>query len=251
MIVTGMRLIISTSSKFQYFEKKIPLITYSLMNVISRMGTAHVTGGQTKGNDLSASPSLTPTMNKGQNIPVPPSLSTSALSVPGSVDTSTLGLSESQLRRHGLECLVAVLKSLVTWGTGLGTGTPGALSASDPTIRSRISEDTRRDAVTPDPSLDKMSHGTHSIEVTRQSTPDIVDDPGRFESAKQKKTSLLEGIKKFNFKPKRVSCWKPVHPTSIHAQHPFPGYRLLFGCWFYPFEVPPRHSPILTRNRRP
>lgn len=33
------------------------------------------------------------------------------------------------------------------------------------------------------------------------------DEPSRFENAKQRKTTLLEGIKKFNFKPKRVSCF--------------------------------------------
>lgn len=42
--------------------------------------------------------------------------------------------------------------------------------------------------------------------TTRANTPDVLaeDDPSRSESAKQKKTTLLEGIKKFNFKPKRV-----------------------------------------------
>jgi brefeldin A-inhibited guanine nucleotide-exchange protein len=35
-------------------------------------------------------------------------------------------------------------------------------------------------------------------------TPDPAeDDVGRFESAKQRKTTLQEGIRKFNFKPKR------------------------------------------------
>ena len=38
----------------------------------------------------------------------------------------------------------------------------------------------------------------------------------KFESAKQKKTSLLEGIKKFNFKPKRVS--RLLSPTSYCTQ---------------------------------
>lgn len=38
-------------------------------------------------------------------------------------------------------------------------------------------------------------------------TPEVggaTDDPSRFENAKQRKTTLLQGIKKFNFKPKRV-----------------------------------------------
>lgn len=175
------------------------------MNIISRMGTAHVTGGgQTKGNDQN-SPALTPTSSRGHNITVPPSLSTSALSVAGSIDASSLGLSENQLRRQGLDCLVTVLKSLVTWGTGSGTGLPGALAVPDPAVRSRVSEEVRPEAVSPEPPIDRLPSVSQSTEVTRQSTPDIVDDPSRFENSKQKKTILLEGIKKFNFKPKRVS----------------------------------------------
>ena len=41
-------------------------------------------------------------------------------------------------------------------------------------------------------------------DVARGGTPDIADDPSRFESAKQKKTTLMEGIKRFNQKPKKV-----------------------------------------------
>lgn len=174
------------------------------MNIISRMGTAHVTGGgQTKGGDQN-SPSLTPTTNKSHNVNVPPSLSTSALSISGSIDASSLGLSENQLRRQGIDCLVTVLKSLVTWGTGSGTGLPGSLAPPDSATRSRVSEETRPESVTPDPSIDRLPQVAQSAETTRQSTPDIGDDPSRFESAKQKKTTLLEGINKFNFKPKRV-----------------------------------------------
>jgi brefeldin A-inhibited guanine nucleotide-exchange protein len=116
------------------------------------------------------------------------------------MDTSVLGLSEGQLKRQGLECLVAVLRSLVAWGTAAGktTGDPYVENAS----RSQIGDDVRHDMVTPDPSLDRLPSWA-SVETLRK-TPDLADDPTRFESAKQKKTTLLEGIKKFNFKPKRV-----------------------------------------------
>jgi hypothetical protein len=42
-------------------------------------------------------------------------------------------------------------------------------------------------------------------DVARGPTPDIADDPSWFESAKQKKTTLMEGIGRFNQKPKKVS----------------------------------------------
>ncbi|TFK93603.1 Sec7-domain-containing protein [Polyporus arcularius HHB13444] len=164
-----------------------------LMNIISRIGTAPVTHAAPKANDP-ASPALQPQTKHQQGHQVPPSFSTAAMSVPGNVDTSTIGNSEAQLRRQGLECLVAVLKSLVAWGTA----TPE--QPIDPTTRPQA-EESRRDTMTPDFSVEKLSPG--GADVTRGPTPELADDPTKFESAKQKKTTLLEGIKKFNFKPKR------------------------------------------------
>ena len=171
----------------------------SLMTIISKLGTSHTTGPQPKGSDPS-SPALTPTNSKHGSASVPPSLTTTALSVPGSVDPSTIGLSEAQLRKQGIECLVAVLKSLVAWSTGTSSGITSNMSASEIALKSRASEDGPRASAEP-------SERTSSfpLDTARQSTPDILDDPSRFESAKQKKTTLLEGIKKFNYKPKRVS----------------------------------------------
>ena len=171
----------------------------SFMTIISKLGTSHIAGPQPKGSDPS-SPALAPTTSKHSSSAVPPSLTTSALSIPGSVDSATIGLSEAQLRRQGIECLVTVLKSLVTWGTGAASGIPSNPSTSEITSKSRTSEDGQG---TPAESATTVS----GFELTRQSTPDTLDDPGRFESAKQKKTTLFEGIKKFNFKPKRVSLF--------------------------------------------
>jgi hypothetical protein len=57
-----------------------------------------------------------------------------------------------------------------------------------------------------DHNLDRLTVSGGSVETLRQTapSPDINDDPSRFESARQKKTTLLEGIKKFNQKPKHV-----------------------------------------------
>jgi brefeldin A-inhibited guanine nucleotide-exchange protein len=117
------------------------------------------------------------------------------------MDTSVMGLTENQLKRQGLECLVAVLRSLVAWGTATGKMSDDPLAT--PSTRSHPGEDQRRDSIGADQSIDKLSAGA-SVEALRQPTPDLMDDPSKFESAKQKKTTLLEGIKKFNFKPKRV-----------------------------------------------
>lgn len=191
------------------------------MTIISKLGTSHTTGPQPKGSDPS-SPALAPTNSKHAAGTVPPSLTTTALSVPGSVDSSTIGLSENQLRRQGIECLVSVLKSLVTWGTGVSSGITSNLSTSEVALKSRTSEDGPR---TPAEASERTPN--FPLETMRQSTPDILDDPGRFESAKQKKTTLLEGIKKFNFKPKRVSLsGRPYINRFLNTFN-----RALIGFW--------------------
>ncbi|KAJ7591093.1 sec7 guanine nucleotide exchange factor [Mycena floridula] len=163
-----------------------------LMNIISKIGTtpsAHQKATEPP------SPAVTPTTSKTHSNTAHNPLSTSALSVPGSMDTSTMGLSESQLKRQGLECLVTVLRSLVVWGAP-----PKTIDDSAPTPSVQTLEDARRDSAT---SFDRLSTSAASTEGFRQPTPELADDFTKFESAKEKKTALLEGIKKFNFKPKR------------------------------------------------
>ncbi|KAJ7781264.1 hypothetical protein B0H16DRAFT_1497677 [Mycena metata] len=168
-----------------------------LMNIISKIGSMPFAAVPPKTSEP-PSPALSPTVKNHGGIP--PSLSTSALAVSGTMDTSVMGLTDNQLKRQGLECLVAVLRSLVAWGTATGKMSDDALAT--PSTRSHPGEDVRRDSIGPDQSVEKLTTGT-SVEALRQPTPDLMDDPTKFESAKQKKTTLLEGIKKFNFKPKR------------------------------------------------
>ncbi|KAH9938300.1 guanine nucleotide exchange factor in Golgi transport N-terminal-domain-containing protein [Fomitopsis serialis] len=146
-----------------------------LMNIISKIGTAPVSHIQQKGNDP-VSPAPGSTHKTPSQSAVPPSLSTTALAGPGGTDASSMGLSEQYLKRLGLECLVAVLKSLVVWGTA-------------------VPDEMRRDSETPDSSSLDLRPGPPSADPTRQPTPEAADDPSKFESAKQKKTTLLEGIK--------------------------------------------------------
>lgn len=221
------------------------------MNILTKIAAASISPGasQRATTDPTASPGLHPTKSQhNHNSNIAPSLSTSALSVPGSLDTTTLGQSEQQLRRQGLESLVAVLRSLVVWGTTTGRSAADAakegrssMASASASVRGgegmngngNGSEDRDRresvadNGISPDQSqsqsMERLSmaastsngttgtNGTNGAATdmsgtTRANTPDVVaeDDPSRFESAKQKKTTLLEGIKKFNFKPKRV-----------------------------------------------
>jgi len=188
------------------------------MNVISKISTTPTTATQ-KANEP-ASPVPSPPSNRNQSTGAFPSLTTSVLSVSGTMDTSIMGLSEGQLKRQGLDCLVAVLRSLVAWGTATGKTTDE--TAHTP-LKSQGGEEIRRDPVTPEASYDRLSVAGTSTETLRQPTPDLVDDPSKFESAKLKKTTLLEGIKKFNFKPKRV-CFLPL-PKSKYLIL-FSGYSI-------------------------
>ncbi|KAJ3538200.1 hypothetical protein NM688_g6554 [Phlebia brevispora] len=174
-----------------------------LINIVSKLGSAPITHTPPKNAEPTSPAQASGSRQHGTSSTAPP-LSTSALSVPGSLDTSGLGLSEPQLRRQSLECLVAVLKSLVAWGTTTTNSGP-ADSPGDNRSSAPPPEDlNREDTVTPDPSLDRLNPPSSATDTSRQATPDpLADDPSRFESAKQRKTTLLEGIKKFNFKPKR------------------------------------------------
>lgn len=214
------------------------------MNIISKIGTIPFTAAQNKANEP-ISPGLPPSA-KDRNHSVPPSLSTYSLAVSGSMDTSTMGLTEHQLKRQGLECLVAVLRSLVAWGTSAsGKPTAEPVAAETP-IRSHA-EEYRLDVATPDLTPDRGSLSAVSTEVLRQPTPDVADDPSRFESAKQKKTTLLEGIKKFNFKPKRVS--DDFFFSRFRFLIIVLGYPISHRDGLHPEQSTVRHSLLPAHNR--
>lgn len=168
------------------------------MNIVAKFSSATLSATQPKASEP-PSPALSPTPKNQSTAHV--AWHVTGLTVPGSMDTSHMGLSESQLRRQALECLVSVLRSLVVWGTAMNKGSEdGGL----PPSRSQT-EELKRDPATSENNLDHLSTAG-SVEAFRLSsaTPDLSDDPSRFESARQKKTTLLEGIKKFNSKPKHV-----------------------------------------------
>ncbi|KAI0164616.1 Sec7-domain-containing protein [Xylariaceae sp. FL1272] len=101
---------------------------------------------------------------------------------------------EYVIKRAALDSLVEVLRSLVNWsvaGRPTANETPGA----DSEIRE--SEDVRESI---DPSIAESS--TRDTPVM-PSTPIVEDDPEHLEKEKARKTALSNGIRQFNFKPKR------------------------------------------------
>ena len=204
-----------------------------LMNVISKISQTHVSpmaDGKSDKDAASSSASAAGTAlpkASGAGPAIPPALSTAAAGETSydSVQSST-GANQSveaRLKRQSLDCLCSVLRSLVVWSSRAPVASEAAghfLSGhpGDSTGSPRASEDIRigNETITVDSEnlMEAGSHASPSIppsslgagfasESSRGQTPEPQDDPSRFENAKHRKTILLEGIRKFNFKPKR------------------------------------------------
>ena len=178
-----------------------------LMNIVSKIGQTHFAPPSKE--ELQAQNASAKQASAANGPAIPPSLATTALGGNDGADAPHYaGLSpEIKLRRQSLECLVAALKSLVTWSTvtssrpaedsrhsmdGLGRQQEGSVAGST----------THLDVTAPTPTWPADVSSRTSISGIN--TPDNgEDDVEKFENAKQRKNSLQEGIKKFNFKPKR------------------------------------------------
>ncbi|PKI83678.1 guanine nucleotide exchange protein for ADP-robosylation factor [Malassezia vespertilionis] len=149
-----------------------------LMDVISKLAqtptAAPGTGGEV--------PEPRGTPRKSSNGGGPPSLLDPIDTFP-EVDTS-IPL-ELRLKRQSLDGLVNVLHSLVLWSE-------------------RNMEEASVDDVRASPERDEVLHSPSAAAAAGEHAPlDLDDDPGRFENAKQRKTTLLDDIRQFNYKPKR------------------------------------------------
>ncbi|SJX64808.1 probable SEC7-component of non-clathrin vesicle coat [Sporisorium reilianum f. sp. reilianum] len=204
-----------------------------LMNVISKISQTHVSatadGKADKDAASSSAPATALPRTNGSGPAIPPALSTAAAG-DASYDSapSSSGANQSveaRLKRQSLDCLCSVLRSLVVWSSRAPVASEAAgqfLSGhpGDVTGSPRASEDIRigNETITVDSEnlMEASTHASPSIgassstlgagataESSRGQTPEPQDDPSRFENAKHRKTILLEGIRKFNFKPKR------------------------------------------------
>lgn len=126
---------------------------------------------------------------------LPPSLTTARLNIPWNHEWDTPV--EFQMKQQSLECLVRVLRSLVNWSQENLVHTSIGLQAVD-----RNSTDGVRDSL--DPGQGPGSPRQYAAETPLMpSTPLLEDDPAQLEKAKQRKTAFTDGIRQFNFKPKR------------------------------------------------
>ncbi len=180
------------------------------MKIVSRIGQTHFAPPSKE--ELGQSGSSKQAGGLGNGPSIPPSLSTSALGDIGQNAAQYAGLPpEIKLRRQSLECLVAALKSLVAWSSSTGRSPAedgpvnedglGRHHGQGSASGSNLEIATPTPSWPADPAVRASISGQPS---TGANTPDIMeDDVDKFESAKQRKNTLVEGIKKFNFKPKR------------------------------------------------
>ncbi|KAI0508890.1 guanine nucleotide exchange factor [Xylaria bambusicola] len=101
---------------------------------------------------------------------------------------------EYMIKRAALDSLVEALRSLLNWSMAGRPTANGATGESE----TRASTDDVRESI--DPSIAESNSRETPIPP---STPVIEDDPAQLEKEKARKTALSNGIRQFNFKPKR------------------------------------------------
>lgn len=127
-----------------------------------------------------------------------PLLSISKLSSQSAITDNAMYPVEYALKVISLNSIVGILRSLNSW-TQKGL--------SDTTRRSSLLASNRKRSSTFGSSTPiastPIATTTPTISSNLNDLTADVDDPTEFESLKQRKTALLEGIRQFNFKPKR------------------------------------------------
>ena len=126
---------------------------------------------------------------------LPPSLTTTSLNVPWNHEWDLPV--DFLLKQQALDCLVRTLRSLVDWSQD-----NLAVTAF------KIEHDLRKSIDGARESLDPGRYnGSPRLSTTdtpiAPSTPLLEDDPSQLEKVKQRKTALSNGVRQFNFKPKR------------------------------------------------
>lgn len=127
---------------------------------------------------------------------LPPSLTTANLNVPWNHEWDLPV--DFILKQQALDCLVRTLRSLVNWSQDSLSAGAAKLQGMD----TRGSSDRIRESLDPGLLAGSPRMSTADTPVA-PSTPLLEDDPNQLEKAKLRKTALNNGIRQFNFKPKR------------------------------------------------
>ncbi|KAI4150202.1 MAG: hypothetical protein L6R39_002323 [Caloplaca ligustica] len=127
---------------------------------------------------------------------MPPSLTTASLNTPWNHEWDLPV--DYLMKQQALECLVRTLRSMVNWSQDNLIASAAKLDA----LEIRKSHEGTRESFEPSRPADSPRISAADTPAA-PSTPLLEDDPSQLEKAKLRKTALMNGIRQFNFKPKR------------------------------------------------
>ncbi|KAL8826627.1 MAG: hypothetical protein Q9170_007328 [Blastenia crenularia] len=128
---------------------------------------------------------------------MPPSLTTTSLNTPWNHEWDLPV--DYLMKQQALECLVRTLRSMVNWSQDNLIASAAKLGAEE----IRKSHEGIRDSFEPGRLAGSPRISAAETPIAAPSTPLLEDDPSQLEKAKLRKTALTNGIRQFNFKPKR------------------------------------------------
>ncbi|KAI8145649.1 hypothetical protein BJV82DRAFT_534870 [Fennellomyces sp. T-0311] len=207
-------------------EASLDNIYERLVNILSKITTTHSTsphGGKDHDTHSSSATISSPAHGKhSKSVMIPPPLTTDTVQSNDKQSNNAGPVPESAIRYRSLECLVAVLHSLVSWYTNGSV----SVSAESRTDDDQSSGNTPRDSEDINlrnhrPSVDRLTSHSNSS-AARLGSPALggsvnpgtngnggastsppLDDPEQFENLKHRKQILQEGVRQFNWKPKK------------------------------------------------
>jgi brefeldin A-inhibited guanine nucleotide-exchange protein len=183
------------------------------VNVLSKITTSHAgpNGGKDMDNHGNGNGASAPGGHglHSNSVVIPPSLTTATVQSHDKQNHAIHTTSDGAIRFKSLECLVAILRSLVAWYTNNSVSVTADDANDDDVTTPRESEDMRgssdRLTMHSNGSGSRLSPTASSVALTTPSgnvTPRL-DDPEQFENLKHRKQMLQEGVRQFNWKPKK------------------------------------------------
>lgn len=178
-----------------------------LVNVLSKITTSH---HQPPNKDADNADPISSTYASGQHnsghssLFIPPPLTTATI-LHSDKQNQSNAMPESAIRYKSLECLVAVLRSLVGWYQNNSVSITAGDSKNDDDTP-RASEDHNGLTNHSNTSISRLAGSPANGSTTALNTPTSgsrLDDPEEFENLKHRKQLLQDGVRQFNFKPKK------------------------------------------------
>ncbi|KAL0083524.1 hypothetical protein F4703DRAFT_1862480 [Phycomyces blakesleeanus] len=191
-----------------------------LVYVLSKITTSQSSPGSLKDQDIHSSGSDYSNGHGHSNnnsVIIPPPLTTATILSNERHSNSAPQMPESAIKFKSLECLVAVLQSLVTWYANNSVSISSTTENEEDHSRGNTPRESEDRRASSDPftshsniSLSRMSPSLSTSGVSANTSngggplTSRMDDPEQFENLKHRKQLLQDGIRLFNWKPKKA-----------------------------------------------